>query len=112
MAQALRGCSDLRLQDKPAGAESVYVRLAARLGTDAPRRDAVVRRLQRTGIDARAFYTRPMYGYDWWQPASGQRPCPVAESLVATNLVLPIHYAMTEADAGRIASAVQGALGP
>jgi perosamine synthetase len=111
IAQALDCCPDLRLQGKPEGAEGVYVRLAGRLGTDAARRDAVVRRLQRRGIDARAFYTRPIYDYDWWQPANGQRPCPVAETLVATNLVLPIHYAMAEADADRIASAVKGALG-
>ncbi|MCX7599940.1 MAG: DegT/DnrJ/EryC1/StrS family aminotransferase [Armatimonadetes bacterium] len=88
----------IRVQSKPLQAQSVYTRLALRLVEDNPPRDKLVASLQRTGIDARAFYTRAMYEYDWWQRAADQARCPNAEQIVTTNLVLPLYWAMAETD--------------
>jgi dTDP-4-amino-4,6-dideoxygalactose transaminase len=59
-------------------------------------RDALETQLQAHGIDVRAFYTRPMYEYDWWVASARQRPCPHAEQMVAGNLALPLFYGMKD----------------
>jgi dTDP-4-amino-4,6-dideoxygalactose transaminase len=101
----LTGVSGLHAQAKAPPRESAYVRLALRV--DRARfplpRDVIVGRLQAEGIDARAFYTRPIPEYNWWQRAPDQPPYPEARRLIDSNLVLPLYYGMSEADAVFIA---------
>jgi len=106
----LSSLAEVHVQTEPVGAESVHVRLATRLDTTSTRRDAIVSYLQARGIDARAFYTRPIYGYDWWPKAPSQEACPEAERLVATNMILPLHYGMNDDQATWIAKSLGEAL--
>jgi perosamine synthetase len=92
----------VHVQAKPPHVSSAYVRLALSVNGPRERRDRAVRTLQAQGIDAWGFYSRPIYGYDWWPRASDQRACPEAERIVDTNLVLPLYYAMTEEDVIRV----------
>jgi dTDP-4-amino-4,6-dideoxygalactose transaminase len=96
----------VHLQAKLPPRESAYVRLAVRLDVAQSERDAIESVLQARGIDARAFYTRPIHHYGWWTAAPEQAPCPNAESLLASNLVLPLYYQMDEPDARRLAQAL------
>lgn len=79
-------------QTPTSGCESTYLRLALVVDGPEGRRDRLVERLQAAGIDARAFYTRVMHEYDWWQRHPRQPQCPNALTLQQTNLVLPMHY--------------------
>jgi perosamine synthetase len=110
METELSSLAEVHVQREPVGAESAHVRLATRLDATSTRRDAIVSYLQGRGIDARAFYTRPIYGYDWWQPAPEQAPCPEAERLVKTNLVLPLYYGMNDDQARSVARSLGEAL--
>ncbi len=101
---------NIHVQAKPTPRQSAYVRLAVRLDVRRKERNAIERALQARGIDARAFYTRPMYEYDWWRGSPDQPPCPQAEALVATNLTLPLYHAMDDTDAARVAQILMTAL--
>jgi len=103
LERELAGTPGVRVQTKTPPRESVYVRLAVRLDATRDKRDAIERALQRRGIDARAFYMRPMPEYDWWQRAPDQPPHPEAQRLVEGNLTLPLYHAMSEGDAVSIA---------
>jgi dTDP-4-amino-4,6-dideoxygalactose transaminase len=94
----------VHIQAKAPPQESAYVRLALRLDCGREERDAVEGSLLCRGIDARAFYTRPMPEYDWWPRSADQPPCPEAQRLIASNLALPLHYEMIEADAARVSA--------
>jgi dTDP-4-amino-4,6-dideoxygalactose transaminase len=106
-------------QSRVAGAGEVQQRLlrasscllrGLRVSGVSTKRDAIARALQSRGIDARAFYTRTMPEYDWWQLSPDQPPCPQAKRLIASNLTLPLHYSMTEADVSRIARLISDLL--
>ncbi len=94
----LRDLDWVQVQAKDPPRESAYVRLALRVKGSHELRDAVETRLQAQGIDARAFYTRPMYAYEWWTPSDRQGRCPHAEELVAGNLTLPLFCGTKETD--------------
>lgn len=103
---ALQDTDNLHLQELPPDIQCTFPRIAIRVCPE--KRDRIVCSLQARGIDARAFYTHITYDYDWWQHADDQPECPVASDLLSTNLILPVHYAMTTADAGEMASIVEG----
>jgi perosamine synthetase len=106
----LAGIERVRAQAKPPRVDSAYVRLATSLDVPRARRDAIVRSLQAQGIDAWGFYSRPLYGYDWWPKAPRQEVCPEAERVVDNNLVLPLYHAMTEDDVTRMVESLRKAL--
>lgn len=110
MEKELTGLARVHVQAKIPPRESVYVRLAVRLDYPRATRDAVVLALQQQGIDARAFYTGVIYGREWWRAASEQQACPRAEQIVATNVVLPIHYGSDERSHIRVTEAFKEAL--
>ena len=110
MDQELSGALRAHSQAKASPRESVYARLALRLDCSRDERDAVEQALQAEGIDARAFYSRAIYQYNWWTPAPHQGPCPNAERLVATNLALPVYWGMDEPEAEAVARALLNAL--
>ncbi|MGQ9730171.1 MAG: DegT/DnrJ/EryC1/StrS family aminotransferase [Candidatus Zipacnadales bacterium] len=94
----LRKLPWLHLQIKHPPRESAYVRLALRIRGTRELRNTLEAHLQKRGIDARAFYTRPIYGYNWWSSVKRQDRCPHAEALVHQNLTLPLFYGACEAD--------------
>jgi len=125
LEQELADLPGIHLQSKVPPRQSAYVRLALRLELgdmtqsgrvglgscpQSAERDAIERALQSQGLDARAFYTRPIPEYDWWQRTADQPPYPQAQRLIASNLTLPLHYAMTDADAVRMASVLSDLL--
>jgi dTDP-4-amino-4,6-dideoxygalactose transaminase len=111
MEQELAGATKVHLQANGPPRVSVYTRLALRLDCSGDERDGLVDALQAEGIDARAFYTRAMYQYDWWEEARHQAPCPNAERLVATNIALPVYWRTGEPEARVVAQALLTALG-
>jgi dTDP-4-amino-4,6-dideoxygalactose transaminase len=109
MELALANWPIAHVQEKRPPRQSTYTRLALRLDVSREQRDRIAHGLQRRAIDARPFYTRALYRYDWWPGDAPQDTCPEAEGLVATNLVLPIYYDMTESEAAGVASALKTA---
>ncbi len=115
----------LTFQRKPPEDQSAYVRLAARivrqpLAPSRPasaasaeearsRRDALWAALQRKGIDVQAFYSRALYQYNWWPGGLPAYHCPVAEAITQDNLILPLHYAATEAQLGQMVKTLRAA---
>jgi len=95
LEQRLAELPAVQVQSKVPQARSVYTRLALRLLGDSPPRGMLVSHFQAIGIDARPFYTRAMYQYDWWEPSEAQATCKNAEHLVATNLALPVYWGMS-----------------
>jgi perosamine synthetase len=126
--EALAGLNGLAPQSPAEGNDSTYLRFALRETADglpqtsvrtqtsarveggSPVREKLVERLQRRGVDARSFYSRVIYDYSWWQPEARQKPCPAAATLLRTNLVLPVHYAMTETQIAQIAELLRDGL--
>jgi len=90
LREALAGVSTLELQAVPDEAESTSLRFAARAVDGEQARDALVRRLQSRNIDARAFYTRTMNEYPWWEGEADRAQVQVATQVVQTNVILPI----------------------
>lgn len=86
--------------------DSTYLRCALRVVGGGERREQLRQRLQHRGIDARSFYSQVLYDYDWWVRDTQQPACPNAARIVAENLVLPIHYGMTLAEAAQVGCAV------
>lgn len=111
MERELAEVPGLAVQKKPGRKEGTYTRLALRIDGDAEKRDGMVGRLQAQGIDARAFYTRAMYQYDWWAPDPHQSRCPEAEATIDRNLILPVYCAMTQTVARRTGVAARNVLG-
>ena len=108
----LREAEGLQVQAKIAPRESVYTRLATLLRDGGrERRDRLVEKLQEAGIDARAFYSRVMYRYPWWEEVKRQPKCSGAETVVEHNFVLPLYFGMDEKDAEIIAYFVIETLG-
>lgn len=112
LRSALADVRGVRCQTVPADAEATHVRFATILSEDgADRRDELVARLQAANIDARAFYSRPLSDYDWFRGAAPARPCPNSRAAVRTNLILPMHHAVVQADVTGIAALVAGRVG-
>ena len=110
MEQELADIPGVQVQAKLPPRESVYVRLATLVSPD--RRDAAVDALQREGTDARAFYTRTMPGYGWWEASQDERTYRVASQVVAENLILPIHHDAKQQSAREIAQALAETIRP
>jgi dTDP-4-amino-4,6-dideoxygalactose transaminase len=110
-AAVLAGLSEssgLQPQVPGHGCDSTYLRLGLRVQGSPERRDALVRRLQAAGIDARAFYTRVMYEYEWWGRDERQGDCPAARELLKGNLVLPLHFGMGAGGTRRLTQVLRG----
>ncbi|MEA3402434.1 MAG: DegT/DnrJ/EryC1/StrS family aminotransferase [Armatimonadota bacterium] len=107
LREALSNVDGIRCQSVPPEAQPTYLRFATRLTDgDADRRDALVARLQRHNVDARAFYTCPMHGYEWMDTGVSQDAHPGAAAAVEANLVLPISHPDDEAAASTVAEIV------
>jgi dTDP-4-amino-4,6-dideoxygalactose transaminase len=103
MNEALRGAA-VRTPEVPSGSGHVYYQYA--IYTD--RRDQVIRRCIRRGIDVETLHvdvcTRlPLFG-------GGHAPAPGAERTAAA-IQLPVHASMTAADLRRVAAVVRHAVG-
>ena len=110
-AAVLKGLSEisgLQPQVPGSGCDSTYLRLGLRVEGPPGRRDALVSRLQAAGIDARAFYTRVMYEYEWWGRDERQGKCPAAKELLEGHLVLPLHFGMGAGGTRRLRQVLHG----
>ena len=101
MREALGDIAGLSCQAVPTEAEPTFLRFAARLeSADVDCRDTLVERLQAAKIDARAFYSRTLPEWEWWQgPSSAGEG---ARELVKDNIVLPVPWEIDEAGLDRI----------
>jgi perosamine synthetase len=108
--EGLAGIEGIVPQVASSGCDSTYLRLGLRVMGPAERRDALVRRLQGAGIDARAFYTRVMYEYEWWGRDGRQGECPAAKELLAGNLVLPMHFGTGSRGIRNLTQVLRGSL--
>ncbi len=107
LRNALADVDGLHCQTVPDQAEPTCLRFATRLTRGQPgARDGLVTRLQAMDIDARAFYARPMPEYEWWHAGDGQPAFERAAETVRSNLILPLHYSMSEPQITRLAQAV------
>lgn len=110
-AAVLEGLAEIRgirPQEPASGCDGTYLRLALRVEPE--RRDVLAKQLQAAGVDARAFYTRVMYEYEWWVRDARQGECGVAKELLAANLVLPMHFGMNTGATAQLTHALHGGL--
>jgi hypothetical protein len=105
---ALAGIEGITFQTPVEGNDSTCLRLALRLEGTQRDRDRLVARLQAAGVDARAFYSRVIYDYPWWQADERQEHCPAAEMLLSTHFTLPLYYAMEETQVRQMADLIGG----
>jgi UDP-N-acetyl-3-dehydro-alpha-D-glucosamine 3-aminotranferase len=75
-----------------------------------PRADEVMAALNAAGVQARAYYRVPLHRQPAMAPyVAGLEPLPVTDELAATNIALPISPVLTEAQAGEVVAALDGA---
>ncbi|HCA48137.1 MAG TPA: hypothetical protein DEP45_12540 [Armatimonadetes bacterium] len=112
LRKLLEDVPGLKCQTVPPEAEPTYVRFATTVTAElGMHRDELAARLQRANVDARAFYTRQMSDYDWFRQAEQPRSTPNSQTMVDTNLILPMHHAMSEDGLVGVARAMRGGRG-
>jgi dTDP-4-amino-4,6-dideoxygalactose transaminase len=100
LSRTLAGIEGFEVQIPSPGCDSTFLRVALRVSASPVSRDALVQRLQQHGIDARAFYTRVMPEYEWWRRDGRQMSCPAAETLLDSNLILPVCHGTSVPEVG------------
>ena len=113
--QRLAGVADLYLPEAPEGYEHSYylytVRIPARGGEPAERRDRVARHLARKKIASAIFYPTPLHLQPLYKSLGGRAgDLPAAEKAAQEALSLPIYPEMTAEQVDRVAAAVLEAL--
>ncbi|HEX9842000.1 MAG TPA: DegT/DnrJ/EryC1/StrS family aminotransferase, partial [bacterium] len=111
LRERLGNVPGLRLQRITPGAEHAWHQFcivvdAAAFGCD---RDALAKRLHEAGIGTGIHYPRGLHQQPVYQQLYGALSLPATEELAAHILALPVHHAMSEADAQRVADAVLAA---
>lgn len=79
----------------------------------APRRDEVITELHARGVGSGIYYPRPVYDYDCYRehPLVVVPDAPVATSVAARCLSLPVHALLSEQDVHTVAAKVREVLG-
>lgn len=111
LRERLGNVPGLRLQRITPAAEHAWHQFcivvdAAAFGCD---RDALAKRLHEAGIGTGIHYPRGLHQQPVYQQLYGALSLPATEELAAHILALPVHHAMSEADAQRVADAVLAA---
>jgi dTDP-4-amino-4,6-dideoxygalactose transaminase len=109
--EGLRDVPGLRLPRAAAGREHVWHQYTVLLaeGVD---RDRVVASLARAGVASGVYYPRAVFDHDVFRdhPAVVPADVPVARSVAARCLSLPVHQGLGPADLQRVVAAVRAAL--
>jgi len=74
------------------------------------KRDALLQYLNRNGIGARVYYTRPIYHQPLYQRIGLDSGCPVAEEAANHVLSLPVHPGLGKAELKLIAKEVENGM--
>jgi dTDP-4-amino-4,6-dideoxygalactose transaminase len=77
---------------------------------DAAERDLAQSALKAAGIGAAIYYPRPLHRQPAYRDCHDGAALPIAESLGARILALPIHPDLTDAQAERVAATLRAAL--
>jgi perosamine synthetase len=113
----IAGLSDvpgLRLPSARPGRGHVWHQFTVQLADDAPvSRDEFVTRLAEYGVGSGVYYPRLVFDYDCYrdQPRVVAGDVPVAASITARVVSLPVHPALSAGDVDTIVSAVRKVMG-
>lgn len=105
--ERLRDAPGIRLQRIPQAAVSSHKDFAVVLEKGI-NRDAMMRSLADDGIDTRAYFDPPLHRQKLYKRFYNPRrePLRITDAISRSILCLPIHGAVTDADAGRIADRI------
>jgi len=112
--EALADVDGLTVPQQLPGRHHVWHQYTVLLDADAPiSRDQLIDGLTAKGIGCGMYYPKTVFDYDCYRtdPRVGDDPVPVATSVAARCVSLPVHPYLSESDLVRIAGAVRSVMG-
>lgn len=111
LSENLKGVSSLMLPTEPKGFKHNYYLYTVKLGSK-QRRDEVVKKLQKRGIDARVYYSTPVHLTPLYlRLGYGKEKLPVTEKIAKCVFSLPVNPSVTENDIEYMTENVKKSLG-
>ncbi|MGF7123346.1 DegT/DnrJ/EryC1/StrS family aminotransferase [Rhodococcus sp. AG1013] len=109
----LKDVAGLQLPSELPGREHVWHQFTLLLAEDAPiDRDTLSARLTERGVGSGIYYPKAVYDYECYRehPRVVIEDTPVATSVAARCLSIPVHARLSESDVDQIIAAVRGAM--